>query len=298
MSEDVAEEPIVVAFTEHVGRYRVEFDYDPAAVSILKATVPGPMRRWIPKARRWEVSAEWSGPLSGALVNTGFGVAGLDYSNIESWFGVFAEATPTSSAGHDAYRSGQCKNCQTAPHRPGGVECADCYRDRLIAQHRVKAALGEMRGLRYPTATPVAGKWAFMRAPLEVDQLPVDVRVRNVGHPDTRESPHTHSSRRVTPETAVVDILLVADFEKKRTCLVCGRRPTKGAVAHATCRTRLLHALDEDRPFSKSRNKTFQDDACTVCFSRPHQSSGVVCARCAEIIDACRSLGHIDDVAV
>lgn len=299
MSEDILEEPVVVAFTGHVGRYCVAFDYDPAAVALLKATVPGGMRRWVPKTRRWEVSAEWVGPLSGALVNAGFHVAGLDYDNIEDWFGAFVTPVPTVPGGHDAYRSGRCKNCLTAPHRPGGVECVACHRDRLIRQHRVKAALGETPGLRYPTAISSNGKsTTFMRVPLEVEQLPADVRVRNAGHPDTRKPSHAHPSRRVTPETAVVDILLTADFEEKRTCLVCGRRPTKGAVAHATCRTRLLHALNEDRPFSKSRNKAFQDGACTVCFSRPHQSSGVACARCAEIIDACRSLGHIDDIAV
>ena len=309
MSEGILDEPfvvedvveasvVVVTFTEHDGRYRVGFAYDFEAVSILKSTVPGAMRRWVPKAKRWEVSSEWVGPLSGALVNAGFGIAGLDYSNVADWFGPFVEAIPTSEAGYAAYRPGRCKNCLTTPCRPGGVECADCFRDRLISQHRIKAALGEMPGLAYPTATSTTGKSTmFMRAPLEVELVAADVRVRNARHPDTWKFPHPHQSRRVTPETAVVDILLAADFEEKRTCPVCDRRPAKGAVVHATCRTRLLHALNEDRPFSKSRNRFFQDGCCTVCGARPCQSSGVTCLSCAQIMDASRSLGRIDDVA-
>ncbi len=292
MSADAIEAPVVVMFTEHVGRYRVEFDYDPAAVALLKSTVPGAMRRWIPGIRRWEVSAEWIGPLAGALANAGFGIAGLDHSNITHWFGPFVEALPTSPAGHDAYRAGRCKNCLTKPCRSGGVECTDCYRDRLIFQHRIKAALGRTPGLAYPTATSSTGKSTkFMRVPLEVELVAPDVRVRNARHPNTWKSSHAHQSRRVTPETAVVDMLLAASFEEKRTCPVCGRRPTKGTVVHTTCRTRLLHALNEDRPFSKSRNRFFQDGCCTVCGARPRQlPRGIVCTRCAGILDVARSL--------
>jgi hypothetical protein len=291
---DEEPEPVVVSFTEHAGRYVVEFDYDPEAVALLKATVPGSMRRWIPETKRWEVSAEWIGPLSGALVNAGFGIAGLNYSNITDWFGPFVKATPTSPAGHDAYRSGRCSSCLTAPHRPGGVECHDCYRDRLIRQHRVKAAIGEMPGLAYPTATSSTGT---SRAPLEVELTATDVRLRSLRRPDTRKFPHTPLSRRVTPETVVVDILLAADFDEKQVCPVCGRRPPKkGTVVHVACRTRLLHALDEDRPFSKSRNHLYQSDCCTVCGARPRQPSGVVCPHCAQLANVCRALGRIDNV--
>lgn len=38
---------------------------------------------------------------------------------------------PTSKAGSDAYRHGMCKVCLTARHRPGGMECYDCYLNRL-----------------------------------------------------------------------------------------------------------------------------------------------------------------------
>ena len=184
LDEDVIKKPVVISFTEHAGRFLVEFDYDFEAVRILKSTVPGPMRRWITKTGRWEVSAEWAGPLSGALVNAGFGIAGLGYDNIQDWFGPFAEATPTSQAGHDAYRSGRCKNCLTEPHRPGGVECHDCFRDRLISQHRVKAAIGEAPGLAYPTATSSAGKSiTFMRVPIELGLVVTDVRLEEFAPP-------------------------------------------------------------------------------------------------------------------
>ncbi len=267
MSE--TEAPIVVVFVEHHGRYRVEFDFDARAVVLLKATVPAPMRRW--RAQRWEVGADWVGPLASAFVNAGIKVVGLDRTNISDWFGVFSAAMPTSPSGHRAYAKGFCKRCESNPHRPGGVECEDCHRQRLAVQHHVKASMAQARALPYPEALPAVGNATTTRFPLEIDRADVAIVERD--------------------HTAMIDLLIAAEHDRSTTCPICGRKPAKGVAVHALCRTRLLHALDESRAFTRARNRAFQDGACTVCSSRPQQVPGsVTCTHCAEIIDVCRLL--------
>jgi hypothetical protein len=278
----VIDEPLVV-FTEHHGRYRVEFDYHPVALTVLKKTVPAPMRRfmarfnseterWEPlpgeSSKFWEISTDWVGPLASAIINSGIEVLGFSHANIGDWFSVFSAAMPTSPSGHRAYRKGFCKSCESLPHRPGGVECEDCYHKRLVLQHRVKAALAESRATRYPEALPAGGKSAYLtRYPLEIDRADVSIVARD--------------------HAAVLDILIAAEHGRS-TCLICGRRPPKRVAVHGSCRTRLLHVLD-DRPFSRARNKAFQGGACAVCFTRPH-TGRVACAHCAELVDVCQSL--------
>jgi hypothetical protein len=280
-------EPVVVVFTKRHGRYRVEFSYAPAALAVLKKTVPVPMRRfaarlnpetehWEPlpgeDSKFWEVSIDWVGPLASAFVNAGIEVLGLNQANIGDWFGVFSAAVPTSSGGHRAYVKGFCKTCEAVPYRPGGAECEDCHCKRLIAQHRVKAVLAEARAVPYPEALPATGSARTTRAPLEIDRSDVAI----IAHRD---------------HGAVLDILIEAEHDRSAICPICGRRPPRGAAVHVACRTRLLHALDDGRPFSKARNAAFQDGLCTVCRARPHRLPGdIACAHCAELIDVCQSL--------
>jgi hypothetical protein len=270
------DEPFVVVFTEHHGRYRVEFDYDPAAVALLKKTVPAPMRHWVKTAKRWEVSTDWIGPLASAFVNVGVEVLGLNHTNIADWFAVFSTDMPTRPSGHDAYRKGFCKSCELVPHRPGGVERQDCYRKRLAHQHRVKAALAEARAMRYLEALPAGGSAHTTRYPLEIDRTDLAIVERD--------------------HAAVLEILIAAELGRSE-CLICRRRPSKGAAVHAICRTRLLHALD-GRPFTKARNKAFQDGLCTVCATRPHRPSVITCTHCAGLVDTCQSLRCISDEEV
>jgi hypothetical protein len=253
---------------ERQGRYRIEFDYSPAAVATLKMAVPGPMRHWLPKGKRWEVSTDWVGPLASAFVNAGIEVLGLNHTNIGDWFAVFSTGMPTRPGGHRAYAKGFCKRCESVPHRPGGIECEDCYQKRLILQHRVKAALAESRATRYPEASPAVGSACTTRYPLEIDRADVAIVQRD--------------------HAAVLDILIAAEHGRTE-CLVCGRRSSKGVTVHGSCRTRLLHALDQDRPFSSARNKAFQAGACTVCLARPH-TGRITCAHCTGLVDVCQSL--------
>jgi hypothetical protein len=88
--------------------------------------------------------------------------------------------------------------------------------------------------------------------------------------------------------TAVVDLLIAASGPP---CPICNRKPPKGAPVHATCRVRLLHALDEGKPFTKPRSQAYQDDCCTVCLARPRV--GVTCAHCTKVLGVCRSLGVV-----
>jgi hypothetical protein len=262
------DEPLVVVFTEHHGRYRVEFDYDPAAVALLKKTVPPPMRHWIKTAKRWEVSTDWVGPLASAFVNVGAEVLGLNHTNIADWFAVFSTDMLTRESGHRAYRKGFCKSCESLPHRPGDTECEACYRKRLSLQHRVKAALAEARATRYPEALPAGGSARTTRYPLEVDRREVSIVERD--------------------HAAVLEILIAAE-PGRPDCLICGRRgSSKFGVVHAICRTRLLRALD-GLPFTKPQNGAYQMDLCPVCFARPHTGHGT-CAHCAEFVDVCQSL--------
>jgi hypothetical protein len=264
----MGDQPLLVVFTEHRGRYRLEFDYDPDMIALLKKTVPGPMRHWDSQAKRWEISIDWIGPLAGAFVNAGIEVLGLDETNIADWFGCFAAETPTSEEGCRAYRKGLCKTCCAMPHRPGGTECEECFHQRLVAQHRVKAALAEAGATPYPEALAAVGSARTTRYPLEIDRSDVAIVKRDY--------------------SVIVDILIAAEYDQSTTCLICGRRPPKGD-AHATCRTRLLHALDEGRAFSRARNRAFQEGNCTVCRIRPRLSGAVACAHCARLVDACRS---------
>ncbi len=163
----VDEKPVIVLTRSDTGRYRVEFDYDARAVAMLKDSVPGPMRRWIPDEKCWEISPDWSGPLSSKLRNAGFDVVGLDETNIGDWFGPFAVAAPTNAQGWCAYVEGRCTACAVAPHRPGGVECEQCFRGRLIAQYRIRAALARAGCAPYPEATAATGSARTTQAPLE-----------------------------------------------------------------------------------------------------------------------------------
>jgi hypothetical protein len=264
----MSEDPLAVVFTEHHGRYRIEFDYSPAMIAQLKLAVPGPMRHWMPKGKRWEVSTDWVGPLASAFVNAGIEVLGLNHTNIADWFAVFSTDMPARSSGHDAYRKGFCKSCESVPHRPGGTECEDCYRKRLSLQHRVKATLAEAHATRYPEALPAGGTARTTRYPLEVDRADVAIVERD--------------------HATVFDILITAEPDRSD-CLICGRRgSSKFGAVHAICRTRLLRALD-GRPFTKVHNAAYQDGLCTVCFARPHTGLST-CARCAELVDICQSL--------
>jgi hypothetical protein len=282
----MTEDPLVV-FTEHHGRYRVEFDYHPTALAVLKKTVPGSMRRfmarfnqeterWEPlpgeSSKFWEISTDWVGPLASAVINAGIEVAGFSHANIDDWFAVFSTDMPTRPSGHDAYRKGFCTSCESVPHRSGGVECEDCYHKRLVLQHRVKAALAESRATRYPEALPAGGTARTTRYPLEIDRT------------DTAIVERDHA--------AVLEILIAAEHGRS-TCLICGRKPSKGAAVHNSCRMRLLHALT-DKPFSKARNKAFQGGACTVCLARPHAGHST-CAHCAAIVDTCSKLSICEE---
>ena len=86
----VEDRPVITFGKEATGRYRVQFDYQAQAVDLLKATVPGSMRRWNPEGKQWEISADWTGPLAFALRNAGFDITGLDEDNITDWFGWFS----------------------------------------------------------------------------------------------------------------------------------------------------------------------------------------------------------------
>ena len=50
-----------------------------------------------------------------------------------------------------------------------------CYRKRLIAQHRVKAASAEARMVPYPEARPAVGSAVTTRYPLEIDRADVAI---------------------------------------------------------------------------------------------------------------------------
>jgi hypothetical protein len=193
-------------------------------------------------------------------------VVGLNHATIEDWFGVFSAATPTSPAGNRAYVKGFCKTCALVPYRPGGVECEGCYRKRLIAQHHVKAALAEAGAVPYPVALPATGSAVTTRFPLEIDRSDVAIA-----------QPRDY--------TAALDLLITAEHDRSLACPICSRKPPKGAAVHIGCRTRLLHALDEGRLFSKARNRAYQDGCCTVCLVRPY-AGGVACTHCAGLISA------------
>jgi hypothetical protein len=273
-----------VVFTADAGRYRLQVDYHPAIVGRLKTVVPAPMRRWVPRKQLlepgcciggyWEVSAEWAGPLAVAFREAGLDVRGLGHADIADWFAAFCAPVPTGKAGHRAYTAGLCANCTTADHRPGGVECEHCYHQRLIHQYRVMAALAKAQA-PHPKVVASAGAALTCRYPLLATGTEGGIEERD--------------------RTVVLDILIEAEHDRSPSkCPICGRRPTKGTVTHATCRARLMHAV-VDRPLTKTRNKAFQDSLCTVCITRPQLPGRLVtCARCAKFIDAAKAL-HVGD---
>jgi hypothetical protein len=265
------EEPFIVVLTEHYGRYRVEFDYNPAVIALLKKTVPGPVRHWIKRAKRWEVSTDWVGPLAAAFLNAGIEALGLNKTNIAHWFDPYLIDVPTTSSGHDAYTKGLCVSCESVPYRPGGTECVECHHKRLERQHRMMAALVQARAIQYLEAHPAAGSARTTYYPLPIDWIDIEIVERDY--------------------TEVVDILIAAEHDQSpSTCPICGRKTSKDIAVHTTCRTRLLAELDS-QPFSSARNKHFQDGLCTVCFTRPHrQPHHSTCAHCASLIDVCRCL--------
>jgi hypothetical protein len=267
------EEPLVVVFTEHHGRYRVEFDYDPAAVALLKKTVPPPMRHWIKTAKRWEVSTDWVGPLASTFLNAGLEVLGLSHADIANWFGVYVTDVPTSESGHRAYLKGLCTVCESVPYRAGGIECDECHRKRLERQHRAIATLCAAGAIPYPEARPANGSARTTYYPLPVDWVEVAIVERD--------------------HAPVLDILIAAEPDRPD-CLICGRRgSSKFGVVHAICRTRLLRALN-GLPFTKPQNGAYQIGLCPVCFARPH-TGHATCTRCAELVGVCQSLRRVSD---
>jgi hypothetical protein len=305
------EEPLVVVFTEHHGRYRVEFDYDPAAVALLKKTVPPPMRHWIKTAKRWEVGTDWIGPLASAFVNVGAEVLGLHHTNIVDWFAVFSTDMPSRDSGHDAYRKGFCKSCESMPYRPGGTECEDCFRKRLSLQHRVKAALAESHATRYPEALPAGGTARTTRYPLEIDRLEVsiverdhaavlDIPIAAEPRGETHCDVCTNGRKRPVSERVYCELSICPGGSgggSRPDCLICGRHgSSKFGAVHAICRTRLLRALN-GLPFTKPQNAAYQIGLCPVCFARPHMGRAT-CAHCAELVNACELLRHISSETI
>jgi hypothetical protein len=231
--------------------------------------------RWEPlpdeSSKFWEISNDWVGPLASAFVNADIEVLGLNHANIADWFAVFATDVPTRDSGNRAYLKGFCKSCESVPHRPGGVECEECFGKRLRLQHRIKAVLAEARATRYPEALPADGTARTTRYPLEVDRR--EVSIVEIDH------------------ATVLDILITAEHDRSPACPICGRRPPKGAAVHVTCRTRLLRALD-GRPFTKVQNEKYQIGLCSVCKARPHTGHST-CTHCAELISAVQVLREV-----
>jgi hypothetical protein len=253
-----------VTFSKADGRYRVTFDYNARVVALLKSTVPAAVRRWHNGSKRWEVNVDWAGTLVGALRNAGFEVTGLDEFEEAELFWWCLSPVPISKGGHRAYVKGFCATCAQQPHRRG-LECDQCYRKRVLRQHRVRTALAAAGLAPYPQARPSAGSALRCRIPVCVheDEAPVAA-------PD---------------HTAALDAVIAAarDHLPKPPCPVCGRRPAKGAVVHIACRRRLL-ALLADRPFTRPRNAAFQAGLCTVCLTRPHRPPGrITCEHCLRL---------------
>jgi hypothetical protein len=264
-------ETLVATFSKaDPGHYRVTFDYHARAVALLKSTVPAAVRRWRDTGKCWEVSADWAGPLVGALRNAGFEVTGLDEFEEAELFWFCLAPVPISKRGHRAYVKGFCATCAQQPHRAGGLECDQCYRKRVLRQHRVRTALAAAGLAPYPQARPSAGSALRCRIPVCV---------------------HEDEAPEVTPDyTAAVDaVILAARGRCYPACPICGHRPAKGAAVHVGCRRRLL-ALLANRPFTRPRNAAFQAGLCTVCLARPHQPPGrITCEHC------CRLVRQIED---
>jgi hypothetical protein len=257
--------PTVTLSKAGSGSYLVEFDYSPRVVTLLKSAVPASMRRWRDAGKRWEVNVDWAGPLVGALRNAGFGVTGLGQFEEAELFWWCLSPVPIGKDGQRAYVKGFCATCEQQPHRRG-VECNQCYRKRVLRQHRVRTALAAAGLAPYPQARPSAGSALRCRIPVcaQEDEAP--------------EAAPDH--------TAALDAVIVAarDHSPNPPCPVCGRRPANGAVVHIGCRRRLL-ALLADRPFTRPRNKAFQIGLCTICLARPHRPPGrISCEHCHGLV--------------
>jgi hypothetical protein len=267
--------PAVVFSKIDRGRYRVESDYSPRVVTLLKSTLPAAVRRWRDNNKCWEVSADWAGPLVGALRNAGVEVVGLGEFEEADLFWWCLSPVPISKGGHHAYLKGFCASCTQSPHRLGGLECDPCYRKRVLRQHRVRAALAAAGLAPYQRAVPSAGSAARFRVPVWADD---------------GESATARLGPAVGHAEVVDAVILAARVAVDRPpCPICERRPAKGAVVHVACRRRLLHAL-LGKPFVKARNAAFQADLCTVCLSRPtHRHGAITCEHCHHLETEVRS---------
>ena len=118
MSETDA--PIIVAFIEHHGRYRVEFDYDPSAVAILKARRPGRCAPLGAQGQALEGQRRLDGP-------AGVGVHERrnqgDRAQPHQHRGLVRRllcADADQSQRPPRLHKGLCKTCESVPYRPGG----------------------------------------------------------------------------------------------------------------------------------------------------------------------------------
>jgi hypothetical protein len=242
------------------GRYLVDFDYSPRVVAMLKSAVPAAARRWRRDSKCWEVNVDWAGPLVAVLRNAGIEVIGLGQLEEAELFWWCLSPVPISKGGHRAYVKGFCVTCAQSPHRPGGLECDQCYHKRVARQHRVRTALAAAGLATYPRAVPSAGSALRFRTPVCV---------------------HDDEAPAVAPDyTAAVDaVILAARGRCYPACPICGHRPAKGAAVHVACRRRLM-ALLANRPFTRPRNAAFQAGLCTVCLARPHRPGRISCEHC------------------
>lgn len=66
-----------VGFARRGDEYAVRFNYDPAAVSLIKHVVPSYARRWSAPERTWWIGAEWADLLAAELRLYGHSVTGV-----------------------------------------------------------------------------------------------------------------------------------------------------------------------------------------------------------------------------
>jgi hypothetical protein len=67
-----------VRFQRRGSSHTIAFAFNPAVVELIKQTVPGYARQWIPERKEWEVDATWVDSLAATLLAAGHTVAGLN----------------------------------------------------------------------------------------------------------------------------------------------------------------------------------------------------------------------------